>query len=119
MKPDWRIYYADGSMFDAEMGQPGDAPSFGAQVILVRDGRHQRRVLKFADYYLYRPSIRRWTDHQDGASALLAAAHEPWVTLICGQYLREDAFEQILIRANDDPDFAPAPAGPAHEAWKV
>lgn len=31
--PRWRIYYADGSTFSNEDGEPWDAPGWGAQVI--------------------------------------------------------------------------------------
>ena len=82
-----------------------DAPAFGAQVVLVKDGAKNRRVLRLADYYIWRPSLQRWTDHQDSASVILAAAREPWTKLVCGQYIREADFERILIRAQNDPDF--------------
>ena len=115
----WRIYYAGGSTFDSDQGLPQDAPSLGAQIVLVKDGRFNRRVLKLADYYVFRPSLDRWTDHQDATSVMIAALCEPWVKVVAGRYLREADFEQILIRAHDDPDFPAArPDGPAHEAWR-
>lgn len=82
-----------------------EAPAFGAQVVLVKDGPKNRRVLRLADYYIWRPSLGRWTDHQDSASVILAAAHEKWIKVVCGQYLREAEFERILIAAHNDPDF--------------
>lgn len=116
--PDWRIYYSDGSTFDNDQGAPQDAPSYGVQVVIVKDGKHGRRVLKLCDFYLWRPSINRWTDHIDSTSAIMAAAAEPWVVLVCGQYLLEDDFERILIRAYNDPDF-PGVSIASHEAWRA
>lgn len=115
---EWRIYYADGSTFSSNDGPAQNAPNFGAQVVLVRDKHVGRRVLKLADYYVWRPSLDRWTDHEDSASAILAMAREPWAVLICGQYLNDDDFERILIAAHNDPDLPPiARDKPPHPAW--
>lgn len=117
---DWRIYYADGSCFDSDMGAAAAAPKRGVQVILVRDKVVGRRVLRLADYYIWRPSLNRWTDHLDAASAILAFAGEPWAVLVCGQYLNDADFEAVLIRAHNDQSIpAIAPKGPRHPAWKA
>ncbi len=62
MLPDWKIYYSDGSTF---VGDVLEAPSFDVQVILYREGRFNRRVLKTSDFYLWRPSLNKWTEHTD------------------------------------------------------
>ncbi len=115
----WKIFYSDGSTFSNDQGGVEDAPSFGVQVILVKDKNVGRRILRLSDYYLWRPSLNRWTDHEDSASVILAMASESWSKLLCGQYLNEEDFEKILIRAHNDPDLPPKSRGePPHPAWK-
>lgn len=115
---DWRIYYSDASTADSEQFGPDEVPKEGVQVILVRDGRKGRRVLRLCDYYLWRPRLNRWTDHIDSSSALIAAISEPWTVILRGEYLEEGDFEKILIAAHNDLDFPGASVAP-HPAWKA
>ena len=49
----WRIYYADGSVFDSTMGTWAEAPPFGAQCVVwyVVDGR--KMIHSGKDVYAY------------------------------------------------------------------
>jgi hypothetical protein len=109
MLPNYRIYYSDGSTFE---GDPSAAPKTGVQVIIVRDGSKGRRVLKLVDYYVWSPTLDRWVDCIDSASVMLRAVREPWVVILCGEYLCEADFEQVLIAAHNDPDFPAQPGNP-------
>ena len=111
----WKVYYSDGSTFT---GRPEDAPKQGVQVILVKNERVGRRVLKFCDYYVYSPTLQRWLDCADAASVIVRALKEPSVTVLAGEYLNEEDFEKILIAAHNDVDLPPHSGPPPHEAWR-
>ena len=114
----WVIYYADGSRLTSATCSPGDTPPIGVEVILVHDSRYGRRVLKMAEYYLWSPSLERWIEVPDAAAVVVRAMQEP-VLVRAGEYLREADFEQILIRAHNDPDLPPiCPGSPSHPAWR-
>lgn len=117
--PEWVIYYSDGSRITSDDCEPFAAPKQGVQVILVRDGRCGRRVLRMAEYYVWSPTLGRWLDCFDTAAVILRAVQEPHVTVLRGEYLREPDFERILISAHNDPDLpAVSPGSPPHRAWK-
>lgn len=117
MAVEWAIYYADGSRYTSDDGRPEHTPPTGVQVILVREGRCGRRVLKVADYYIWSQSLGRWIEAQDAAAVVLRAMREP-VLVRAGEYLREADFERILIAAHNDPDLPAVPsAEPPHPAW--
>lgn len=118
MVVDWVIYYADGRRVTSKDCAPEDTPVTGVQVILIRDGRHGRRVLKMADYYVWSASLGRWLDCLDSAAVVLRAMREP-VLVRAGEYLREADFERILIAAHNDPDLpSVSTADPPHPAWR-
>ena len=50
---DWRIYYSDGDTFSSDEGDPGDAPGWSAQIVLVKDEEVGRRLICMSDYYIY------------------------------------------------------------------
>lgn len=115
---EWVIYYADGSRCTSEDCRPEDTPPTGVQVVLVRDGRCGRRVLKMADYYMWSGELGRWLEAEHPSSVIVRAMHEP-ILVRAGQYLREADFEKILIAAHNDPDLpAVSPSEPPHPAWK-
>ena len=112
-------YYTGGSRYTSDTHSIEDLPSRGVQVILVPDKRVGRRVLKMSDYYLWRPSMGRWTDHEDAASLIMALSYESWGKVLIGEYIDERDFEEILIRAHNDPDLPPrSPDTAPHPAWR-
>ena len=117
---DWVIYYSDGRRItSADLCSVTDLPTTGVQIVLVRDGRCNRRVLKFADYYVWSPTLNRWLDCYDSAAVIVRAIKEPWIKVLAGEYLRESDFEKILIRANRDDDLKGiTPDSLPHSAWK-
>ncbi len=88
------IFYADGSIYD---GEPVSAPQSGVQIIKLADGK----ILRPADYYLWRPSLQSFTEHVDAASVILAASQEIWVRLLTGSYIPNDQFKEIVRRAQE------------------
>lgn len=121
MPVEWVIYYADGARVTSLDCAPQDVPKGGVAVILSRDGRCGRRVLAGSDFYLWSPTLGMWTRHIEAVSAMMrAVVSEPWVAMLRGEYQREADYEQILIRAHNDPDLpAVSPGTPPHPAWKV
>lgn len=115
----WKIWYSDGSTFSDADGTPDEAPKSGVQVIHVADGRCGRRVLKLVDYYVWAPSLSRWLDCVDSASAILRMSREAWSIILRGEYLLEADFEKILIASHED-NYIPSvsPGDPPHEAWR-
>lgn len=119
MRVVWRIYFADGSTFDSADGAPWEAPKRGVAVILVRDGRFDRRILKMSNAYIWSPTVDRWLDQETAMDAYVRVIKEPWCVVLNGEYQRESEFEDILIRATNDPDFKPRKdAPPPHPAWR-
>jgi len=118
MPIEWVLYYADGSRYTSATHRPEDTPPAGVEVVLVRDGRGQRRKLMMADYYGWSASLGRWIELQDAAAVVVRAMREP-LLIRAGQYLREADFERILIRADNDPEIPlVSPNSPPHPAWK-
>lgn len=116
---EWVVYYTGGERYTSADTDIKDLPSRGVQVILVPDPRVGRRVLKLCDYYLWRPNLQEWTSHEDSASLILALSYESWGKVLIGEHIKEKEFEQILIRAHNDPDLPPrSPSEPPHKAWK-
>jgi len=105
MSPEWRIYYSDGSTFDSTMGSPQEAPSLHVQVVIQKDKYYGRRICRMVDYYVWSPTINKWIDIFDSASLVQRALIEPYIVVKAGEYIEEEKYNAILIRANDDPDF--------------
>lgn len=57
---EWEIYYGDGSIFDDEMGGPGDAPGRGVVAIVCKDSLHEWVIVSREDYYVYWPEFGEW-----------------------------------------------------------
>jgi len=114
---EWVIYYADGSRVTSETHRPEDTPTTGVEVILTRHPDVGRRVLKLSDYYGYSRLMGNWIELQDSCAAMIRAMREP-ILIRSGEYIPEEAFEQVLIAAQNDPDLPPTPrVKPAHPGW--
>lgn len=117
---EWVAYYADGARYTSDTHAPADLPPYGVAVIVVRDGRFNRRLLHGKDYYGWSEALGRWVELADAAAVVIRAMREP-LLIRAGEYQREADFERILIAASQDPDLPP-PAkgqhpGPPHPAW--
>ena len=91
------IFYSDGERY---IGIPERAPRKGVQFI-----KNNGKILRPADYYLWRPSLGMWTEHVDAASVIVAASKERWTILLLGEYIPDDRFKEITqaaIRAEKD-----------------
>ena len=87
------IFYSDGTTFDlGPIDRWRDNPPRKGVQFIKTDGK----ILRPADYYLYRPSLDMWTEHVDSASVIVAAAKENWVCLLLGEYIPDERFKQIL-----------------------
>ena len=96
--PEYRIYYADGSTFDAD---PFDAPFFGVLAIVERDPDHGRRVISNGDYYVWEG---RWRN-VDFIGMVDYLQMPGAKKVIAGRLVHNDEWNEIFRRARNDPDF--------------
>lgn len=107
---DWRIYYADGSTFDSNMGSPEDAPSYGILCIVFSDEDHGRLVMQGWDWYFYHDEEKNWWG-ADIHGLLDQMLHNlPVRALKQGRNSPARVWRETLHRATNDPDFPPKSA---------
>lgn len=96
----WRVYYADGSVFTSQEGEPWDAPRLGVQVVAQeRDGDHE--LVWGRDHFYYDPGAGGWcTTDLFGALTHLATA--PRQCLLFGQWMADDRFARLMERVHAD-----------------
>jgi len=51
------------------------------------------------------PKAGKWVDLFDSASVIVRALRDPGLIVKAGEYIDERAYEAILIRVTNDPDF--------------
>lgn len=107
MKPDWRIYYADGSTFDSTEGEPWQAPS--AKVILInqKDFTASNGVSRVSgrDYFIWKHN--RWFDVTFDALMLylfMDQFEHPRAAL-AGEMVLNNIWQDIVRIAAKDKDF--------------
>jgi hypothetical protein len=116
MRPDWKIYYADGTTYNSLDGGPDQAPAIGVQVIIQRDKNHGIKYVSGGDYYL-------WDDRGEGAewwaadeAGLILYIIEPGIKVIkLGTHITPSRFSEIIGAAKSDPDFPPKTGQYRHE----
>lgn len=111
MRPDWRIYYDDGSTFDSTEGEALEAPALGVLVIRQPPGDDERgaTVVSLWDFYLYhRPSRRWWGVDSFGVVDQLAHRWQDFGGLVVGRMATPGVYQDALNRATADPDFSRA-----------
>ena len=114
-RPEWRIYYADGSTFDSLQGEPKDAPADGVIVIMQAYWRTGRRIVRKGDWYVFVDGAWR---ECDAYSVLHRHAKGNHPIAIAGEYICEDRCNEIFQRAFKDPDFPPRrPGDGEHYNW--
>ena len=116
----WRVYYADGSMFDDEMGEWSEAPARGVIAIVTPDPDHGKEIEHGKDFYLWWPNASKpwgvdavglWDylieadDPQKGqrVANLDLAALEDRVKF--GRSVDNEIYRAIIRAAIEDPDF--------------
>lgn len=112
-KLNWRIYYGDGTTFDDSMGSPFEAPSINVQVIVGYDRDNGRQMLHFWDWYYYRnDDIGEWwgADIHGLLDQLLHDKKGEIIAVKQGRTLGNNAYQEIVKRAQADPDFLPQSA---------
>ncbi len=108
---DWRIYYSDGSTSEGE-GDPSSialACRFDVQVIVIPDEDHGRRLIYFADYYLYRTDLKLWIGVAGEISAMMALTqHTGKISCVLwGAMMDNEGWHNIQQRASFDEGFPP------------
>lgn len=106
----WRIYYGDGSTFSSDDGAPEDAPSFGVICVVQPNVLTGRESLHGWDWFYYVPDDGMWWG-SDIHGVLDRLLHNlPIRALKQGRCVSNPVFQEIMQRANTDPDF-PARSG--------
>jgi len=104
--PAWRIFYDDGSTFSSADGEPHEAPSEGvicAVGYTPDDG--ERYIANRGDYYHFHRGEGRWWEC-DLAGLLDRLRNNSEVYAYKeGRRVSKKLWEEILIAANNDPDF--------------
>ena len=96
----WRIYYGDGSTWDAEQGA-FDAPTRNVQMVAVADPDHGWYLCRSNDYYWLLPN-----DTWQGGDifGLWDYLIEPGAKrVLFGRTITNREFEAILLGAYNDP----------------
>lgn len=99
----WRIYYADGSIFDSTMGEPEDAPGHGIVAVVDRNEQLGRVVLSGWDWMYYDGAEWYGADLHGMLDRLLHRLTTRAV--LQGRMVNQSQWEDIMDRAVTDPDF--------------
>lgn len=101
---EWRIYYADGSTFDSEQGEPHEAPSWGFVVSLGYDQDGTRYMMQGWDYYRWDLDTGQWWG-MDLIGFIDCSAQNLNYAIKIGRTVAKAQWQQILSEANNDPEF--------------
>jgi hypothetical protein len=96
----WRIYYADGSTFDA--GNPGDAPKTGVICIKQANKMHGWTITAMKDFYLRRHEAWWGADAPGFWQFMFAPGAK---VVLFGVSAPDEVFHRVMSRAINDPDF--------------
>lgn len=108
----WRIYYGDESTFDP--GDPYLAPALNVMMIANGDRDHGWSLIREVDYYWYVPEIDEW--HGGDIFGLWDYLTQPGAKkVIFGRNARNEDYNNILIRALNDPDIPQKSGWTAYE----
>lgn len=112
----WRIYYGDGSTYSDEDGPVEGAPSLNVQAIVQRDpsihgtgrfvlhGGGQRPNRVPVDYYCWDREQGIWLGTD--LFGLFDYLQRPgWKRVLFGRTLNDGAYQEIIYKAGEDPDF--------------
>jgi hypothetical protein len=93
----WRIYYADGSTFDAAQGAPEAAPRYGVLAVL-----HDGVIEHGFDWYLRQAGA--WVGVKGDASLILKCLHRVHEidAVFAGESVTNDVFAPVLAQVVKD-----------------
>lgn len=101
----WRVYYADGSTFDSEQGEPHEAPPLGFICAVGYDESGSRYIMHGWDHYCWDLETRQWWGMDmcglfDRLIRNLVYAYKQ------GRTVTKTDFQRIMQAAHTDPDFS-------------
>lgn len=103
----WRIYYADGSTFDSNQGEPWQAPASGVVIINLEseDERERSYFQKDDDYYIWK--LNRWWSVDYGAATryLYTGLFPHPRACLAGETVTNEQYVNLVKRAGTDRDF--------------
>lgn len=102
----WRIYYDNGTTFDSTQGGPGDAPAWGALMIVQLDPTVGRHIMWHPEkgFFVWCKEHGEW-DIKDFTGLLDFLANFPGCVVRMGRGVPNDRFQAIYRSAVDDPGF--------------
>ena len=101
----WKIYYDDGTTFDSDQGQPHEAPAMGFILALGYDQAGTRHIMQGWDHYCFDRATQQWWGMDlFGVFDRLRFNKEIYAYKE-GRTISKIAWQDMLIRANNDPDF--------------
>ncbi len=98
----WRIYYGDGTTFDARDGGAFEAPARNVQMIAVADPDHGWYLCRSNDFYWWLPNDTWQGGDMFGLFDYLIEPGQKRV--LFGRTIGHEAFAAIKPRAYEDPD---------------
>jgi len=93
-KPEWCVYYDDGSRFSDHDGDPWSAPRVGIVAIVHADDRVGWTIVCGEDYFYYEPAVGGWRNtSQFGMYDHLVRAQRPLV--LFGRMITDEHYAQV------------------------
>ncbi len=104
MTVDWKIFYADGSVFDSSEGEPADAPKRGIICIVQNDDLVGREIKHGSNWYYWVENERQWWGSDRDGLLDWAMNNLP---IKQGRNVSRRRFGEIMDMADKDPGFPP------------
>lgn len=101
----WKVYYTGGKTFSDKDGSPFNAPPTGAQVIVKTDSLTGRVLLSCCDYYWWDSERDAWYGGDSGGYYQYMMTYIGPKNVLFGQYISNEEFHDITVKALADPDF--------------
>lgn len=99
----WIVYYHDGSTFSSEMGEPKDAPAYGAQIILSLSDNGWIPLQEVDFYYFrrYEDGFGEWFRAPDVTSLVAQVLDNTYIIerVLQGLTMRQKNWEALERRA--------------------
>lgn len=102
MPPAWRIYYADGEIFDSERGSPLDAPPYGVVCIIgpTQNPSDPSYRMHRWDRYYWNPVVQQWWGGDRDVADQRLANGDPIEAIKFGVMVDTPDYLNILERAD-------------------